>query len=319
MPPKVSVLLTTYNRSDLLPRAIECVFDQEFDDWELIVVDDASDDGTPGVVKKFLDDERVRYIRHDENRGVAAARNTGLFAARGRYLATLDDDDVWIDSLKLRKQISILKDGANNVALVCTSVRVVTGQDEFEKIIERPTDLESRILAHNGFIYSPTVLFRRAALEEIGWFDASLDRGIDSDVYRRLIIGGFDIKVLRDVTTTIFENTSERITHMQDVSDYESEIEAVNRILEKHPDAFERHPEALAYRFFQLAYDWYSIYRLTADDDALGRSRGYALKSVRARLRPRSAGLWAFLQGLRVVPRRLEDWYERLVRTVVGL
>ena len=101
--PVVSVIIPTYNRAHLIGRAIRSVLDQTYQDWELIVVDDASTDDIPGIVKGFTDG-RVKYIRHDENKGAAAARNTGIQAARGAYIAFLDSDDEWLPE-KLERQV----------------------------------------------------------------------------------------------------------------------------------------------------------------------------------------------------------------------
>ncbi len=90
--PLVTVLLPTYNRAHLLPRAIRSVLNQTYPHFELIIVDDGSTDDTPKVIKAFRD-RRIRYIRHDENRGILAVRNTGLDAARGDYITKVDDDD----------------------------------------------------------------------------------------------------------------------------------------------------------------------------------------------------------------------------------
>jgi glycosyltransferase involved in cell wall biosynthesis len=90
--PTVSIILPTYNRADTLPRAVHSVLSQHFEDWELIVVDDGSTDGSEDLVARL--DPRIRLIRQ-ANAGVGAARNTGLAAARGRYLSFLDSDDAW--------------------------------------------------------------------------------------------------------------------------------------------------------------------------------------------------------------------------------
>ena len=90
--PRVSVIVPTYQRSERLRRALASVLAQTVEVLEIIVVDDASDDGTPSVVAS-LADPRVRYLVHDENRGLAAARNTGFEASRGAYVTFLDDDD----------------------------------------------------------------------------------------------------------------------------------------------------------------------------------------------------------------------------------
>lgn len=93
--PAVSIILPTYNRADTLPRAIDSVLAQHWRDWELIVIDDGSTDGSGAAVQALAQgDARIRLLRQ-ANAGVAAARNTGLAAARGRCIAFLDSDDAW--------------------------------------------------------------------------------------------------------------------------------------------------------------------------------------------------------------------------------
>ena len=103
---KVSVIIITHNRSNLLGAAITSVLNQTFQDFEIIVVDDASKDDTGNVVQTF-DDKRIRYIRHETNKGHAAARNTGLQNAVGEYIGFLDDDDAWLPE-KLQRQVALL-------------------------------------------------------------------------------------------------------------------------------------------------------------------------------------------------------------------
>ena len=106
--PSVSVIIPTYKRAHLVTRAIDSVLNQTFSDVEVIVVDDGSPDNTEEVVRGVVDG-RVRYIRHEVNRGLAAAgRNTGIAMARGYYIAFLDDDDEWRAD-KLEKQLEAIK------------------------------------------------------------------------------------------------------------------------------------------------------------------------------------------------------------------
>ena len=92
--PTLTTIIPTYNRAALVKRAIQSVLNQTFQDFEIIVVDDSSVDNTEEVVKGFRDD-RIRYIRHPNNKGLPAGRNTGIKVASGEYIAFLDDDDEW--------------------------------------------------------------------------------------------------------------------------------------------------------------------------------------------------------------------------------
>src|SRR5207237_7043535 len=116
--PKVSVIIPTHNRSGFLRLAVLSVLKQTFPDFELVIVDDASGDDTPAVVKRF-EDPRIRYIRHERNLRIAAARNTGISNSTGEYVAFLDDDDEWLPS-KLQKQVSALDHSASTVGAVYT-------------------------------------------------------------------------------------------------------------------------------------------------------------------------------------------------------
>jgi len=96
-PPAVSIILPTYNRASFLPEALSSIRAQTWEDWELIVVDDGSSDGTAEVVRERTAgwSQPVRYV-YQENQGVAGARNTGLDLATGRYIAFYDSDDLWL-------------------------------------------------------------------------------------------------------------------------------------------------------------------------------------------------------------------------------
>ena len=92
--PRVSVVMATYNRAHLLPRAIESVLRQTFSDFEFIIIDDGSTDETADIVRYFQNrDRRIVFLQNKKNKGLVASLNRGLAAARGRYIARIDDDD----------------------------------------------------------------------------------------------------------------------------------------------------------------------------------------------------------------------------------
>jgi len=103
--PKVSVIIPTYNRQAMVKEAVDSILAQDFEDFELIVVDDGSMDGTVEEMKRY--GGRVKLIEHSENRGVSAARNTGVLHSRGKYIAFLDSDDLWVKG-KLNIQVNFL-------------------------------------------------------------------------------------------------------------------------------------------------------------------------------------------------------------------
>jgi glycosyltransferase involved in cell wall biosynthesis len=128
--PIVTVVTPTYNHAETLPRAIESVLDQTFEDFEYIIVDDASTDNTKSVVEPY-DDDRIHYVRNEENKGGSAARNTGITKARGRYVAFLDADDEWLPG-KLAAQVECLEERTEDwVAVYCDVVSERRGGERY--------------------------------------------------------------------------------------------------------------------------------------------------------------------------------------------
>ncbi len=104
----VDVIIPAFNAAKYLPFALESVSSQTFDDWQILLVDDGSTDNTADVVAPFLDrfGSKIRYIKQ-ENRGVAAARNTAMRASTSEFLALLDADDVWLPC-RLSESLKVL-------------------------------------------------------------------------------------------------------------------------------------------------------------------------------------------------------------------
>lgn len=104
----VSVIMPSYNTGEFIAKSIRSVMEQTYKSWELIIVDDCSADNTDEIVKPFLGDERIRYYKNDKNSGAAVSRNLALKYARGKWIAFLDSDDLWLPD-KLEKQIAFME------------------------------------------------------------------------------------------------------------------------------------------------------------------------------------------------------------------
>jgi len=181
--PRVSVVLPTYNRGWILEQAVESVLGQDYANLELIVVDDGSTDGTKGMLSMFGD--RIAVIRQ-ANRGVSAARNTGIRAATGELIALLDSDDTWLPG-KVTAQVAFFSSHPD--ALVCQTqeiwirngVRVNPGKRHRKQagmIFERSLAL---------CLVSPSaVMMRRSLLDEVGLFDEALPACEDYDLWLRI-------------------------------------------------------------------------------------------------------------------------------------
>lgn len=190
--PVVTVIIPTYDRVRFLARAIDSALEQTFTSLEVLVVDDGPTDAIAELVNAHPD-PRVRLVRHDRNRGVAAARNTGIANARGEFVAFLDDDDLWLPT-KLERQVEVAE--RENAPVVHTLVFVADGDGNpyahaseagfrmFRQVAEAgyPYDL---LLRRSSFFIN-TFLVRRECAERIGGFDEELAAVDDLDFVHRL-------------------------------------------------------------------------------------------------------------------------------------
>lgn len=184
--PTVSVIIPTHNRAELLKRAINSVLRQTFEDFELIVVDDASSDNTPEVVES-IKDGRIQYVRLEKNSGGPVARNTGIKGARGRFIALLDDDDEWLPN-RLELQIEKFESLEKDVGVVYGGFYYVS-QDTGEIIGKRLPRYRGDVYTHllkENFIGSPTLLIRRECFKKAGLFDPELKSSQDWDMWLRI-------------------------------------------------------------------------------------------------------------------------------------
>ena len=256
MIPLVSVNITTYNRAHLLPRCLDSVLSQSYENVEIIIVDDCSTDNTNEIVQKYIEKyDNIKYIRHNENKKLPTARNTAWKNSKGKYIAFMDDDDEWIDDYKLQKQVSFFEKNNNKkLALICTSVRLYQKDNKYkDKVILKPENMKQHILSRNGIMYTPTVMTIKKVIEEVGGFDKSLPRGIDGDFYRTCIVK-FDLEVefMKDITTAIYEFGDDRITPQNSINSLIKSYKAHCVILKKYFFYFFRYPKAFLIRLQSL-------------------------------------------------------------------
>ena len=116
--PLISIIMPTYNCGKFIGGTIESIINQTYPNWELIVVDDCSKDDTEKVMRKYLKDKRINYIKLEKNSGAAVARTESMKRAKGNYMAFLDSDDLWYPE-KLEKQLKFMQD--NDYSFSCTA------------------------------------------------------------------------------------------------------------------------------------------------------------------------------------------------------
>lgn len=185
--PTVSVVIAAYNASRWIGETLESVLAQDYTDCEIILVDDGSTDDTAQIVARY--GERVRYI-HKSNGGQPSARNVGIRAAQGEYVAFLDADDLWTKE-KLRLQVDLL----HETGRAWTYSDAFVFDSESGDLLHRAGQLqrlyEGDILEPlflGNFILSPTPVVRRSVFEQVGYFDEDEAVHIGEDWYMWLRI-----------------------------------------------------------------------------------------------------------------------------------
>jgi glycosyltransferase involved in cell wall biosynthesis len=188
-PPRVSVIIPTWNRSRQLCDAVDSALAQSFTDSEIVIVDDGSTDDTAAVVAaRYGTLSRVRLVRQP-NAGPAAARNHGVRESRGPLIAFLDSDDLWEQS-KLEIQVGQLDRHAEAALSFCDAVVRGGGRDQCTRFASkhfRGDTTVRGIVEWNFPMCTPAVVVRRSALEEVGLFDATLPCQEDWDLWIRLV------------------------------------------------------------------------------------------------------------------------------------
>ncbi len=184
--PLVSVIINCLNGERYLREAVDSVFAQTFQDWEIVFWDNASTDGSAGIAQSYGD--RVRYFKSDTTSSLGKARNLAITHARDEYVALLDCDDLWLPR-KLEKQILLLRENPE-VALCYSNSRFFNSQgelyDHFSQVKPK-RGMVFQYLLEGNFIASGTMVFRREFLDTLDYiFDEELTMVMDYDLTLRL-------------------------------------------------------------------------------------------------------------------------------------
>jgi glycosyltransferase involved in cell wall biosynthesis len=203
--PTVSVVMPTFNRLEYLPAAIESVHAQTFRDWELLVIDDGSDEQTLSFLRRRRRDPRTTLLCGAHTGNPAVVRNEGLRLARGRYVAFLDSDDRWRED-KLERQVALLE-SAPARRWSYTAVRRIDGAGRVVARSGAPWTPYSgaileQVLRIDAQIATPAVMAELAFVRELGGFDEQLRFGEDYDLWARMALRS-EVSVDREATADV--------------------------------------------------------------------------------------------------------------------
>lgn len=240
---KVSVIIPTHNRAELIGSAIRSVLNQTYQDFEIIVVDDASKDNTEEVISSF-NDKRIKYIHHQTNKGEAGARNTGVTNSKGQFIGFLDDDDEWLPS-KLQKQVELLERSPLIIGGVYTTFVMINRADK--RVVAQITARKRGAIFNDMLIKNrvgtpSTVLLRRECFDKVGLFDEGISFGPDYDMWLR-ISREFDFEYINEPLVKYYVHDNRLSTNT------EIQIKGREAILKKHEHLF-----ALNKRYYSYCY-----------------------------------------------------------------
>jgi glycosyltransferase involved in cell wall biosynthesis len=246
--PLVSVIVPTYNRAHVVPRAIASVFNQTFTDFELLIVDDGSTDDTLAAVQAFAS-PRMRYLSHKENSGASSARNTGIKASRGDYIAFLDSDDEWAPS-KLEEQVALFSKMGSDVGVIYSGFYYKNTFSDKKKVfcLNLQGNIHHTLVVRNPGLNTSSALLKKVCFQHCGLFDESLPASEDWELFIRISEKYHFYPVKKPLVTIHRDGT--RIS-----TDYERRAPAHRLILQKHFTEVQGWPKALGHHYYLIGFD----------------------------------------------------------------
>lgn len=239
-PPQVSVIIPVYNGEKTINRALESVVAQTFSDFEIIVVDDHSADQSVNTIWQW-GSERLSLIQHPINRGAAAARNSGILAARGRWIAFLDSDDSWKEQ-KLARQVALLEQARPNIAACATGYHLhKDGRELTISLNLSPKGFRREILFGCAISPGTTLLVERRMFDELGFFDEGFRRLEDWD-WLLHFSERYDLAFVPEPLADVYL-TTQKSSQMANGAD--PELSAIHRISMKHLSRLESWTEKM--------------------------------------------------------------------------
>ncbi len=163
---QVSVIMPVYNKEKYIEATIKSVQEQTYENWEIVIIDDCSSDASSKIIKRYVDnDERIRYYKNEKNLGAAGSRNRAIELAKGRYIAFLDSDDLWMPN-KLEKQIDYMSQ--NEYAFCYSACNVIDTEGKPSgKIRHIPEKVDYKELLKGNVIPCLTVVLDRTKVNNI--------------------------------------------------------------------------------------------------------------------------------------------------------
>jgi glycosyltransferase involved in cell wall biosynthesis len=277
--PLISCIIPTHNRSAKVVLAIESILAQTYTELEILVVDDQSIDSTKEVVEAMIQkDQRIRYFRNP-NKGANNARNFGIQHAKGKFIAFLDDDDVWMNS-KLEKQFKLMSTlGPEFGVVYCTFARKKTTGKILRRHPSRFSSFKNgnildRLLKRN-FITTSTLFVKTEVFQKCGMFDPGYKSFQDWELLTR-IARDFHFFYLKEILVNVYES-NDSIT-----LDKRGRVLTKLKHLKQFMDLYELNPRLLSGRYSSLGFTLLKLKRFGFSKKFLLRSLKYNALNIEA-------------------------------------
>ena len=236
----VSIILPTYNGMKYIGRALQSVINQDFNDWELLVIDDGSSDTTVEIVEKYAQIEpRIIYLKNEKNLGIQRTLNKGLQIAKGKYIARIDDDDQWIEKNKLSLQVAYLDEHVDCVLVGTGTIIVNEEGKETTRYIgpQSDTAVRNNILSRNCFVHS-SVLFRADAVRNLGGYSESIETKHSEDYDLWLRLGSVGIFTNLPIYGVRFLLSTHNISSQNLLMQYSNNIRLIKKYRNNYPNYY---------------------------------------------------------------------------------
>lgn len=250
--PLFSIITSTYQRRDLLIRAVRSAQCQTFKDYEHLIVDDGNDPAVAEMIRK-LDDPKIRYFAHPLPMGGAAALNTGIRNARGEFISILDDDDEFFPEI-LEKTHNFFEQSAGDVGFIWTGILRVRDTETGEEVVRKEAwshpyrDYEARLMVATSIGNGFGVTIRKRCFENTGYYDETLPVGFDTDMFMRLT-KDYAFGTIPSILVKIHYHGGAHLTNPMHIAVrkdcYHQIIKKNRRFLEKHWITYYIHTIAL--------------------------------------------------------------------------
>jgi glycosyltransferase involved in cell wall biosynthesis len=261
--PLVSVIISTYNRANLLGRAMNSVLNQSYQNFELLIVDAASIDETRKVVNTFSD-SRIKYLKFEERIRKSKAINEAVGVMKGDYLTILDDDDELFPQM-LQEEVNALHNTPNNIGFVFGKAKVLRNGKIFtfpRRIYRKKADFYKAQL-HSTALSLWGTLIKKACFKNVGLLNEELVLGEDWEFMLRLL-KQYDYKYVSSPVYKANYHDSSNISHLSLnlIKNYSERIRSYKIFLNAHLDEIQNSKPILAKFYFRIARNLYNLHKL---------------------------------------------------------